>query len=176
MRKKRPLTLLEITAALFLAGILLTTVIHFFHEYAQTEGKIKAIKETVLSRASLQLRLNQIFSQGEAFYTDAYTNSPSSALFFTSSEGIDVDGILYLNQKNELVLEIKEKKELLLQSISELNFRFFNGENWVNSWDKEEEDRPLMLTLCLKEKKIQEPLLFSFFFSCDKPITYQRKS
>ncbi len=174
MRKRRPLTLLEISVALFLAGILLTTVIQFFHEYSQTESKIKAIKKTVLTRATLQLRLNQLFSGGENFYTNIYEDSSSPALFFTVDGGLE-NAVLYLNNNKELILDIYGRKDPLLPNISSAAFRFFDAEEWVDTWDKEEGNHPLMLTLSLQEKNTKEPLVFSFFFPSDKPITYQRK-
>lgn len=152
---RRPLTLLEVLGALFLAGILLSTVLHFFKEYSFTQAKLKLVKETVLERSYLQLRLNQVLSTTENEASiDTYEQSTSNALFFDLPE--ESKGIVYLNKKNALILKIKEEEEVLLENISEATLLLSNN----------------IFKLTLKCKKEKEPLIFSFFLPCDKKITY----
>ncbi len=179
--------------ALFLAGILLTTTLHFFQEYAKTQTKLRVAKENVLRRSFLQLRLNQLFTKASLLEKEEVGSSPefyseNEALIFDFENGIDFEPAfsgpliakLYVS-KNELLLEFQAKngatrKEVLLPNIKSVAFKFFDQDegNWVNLWSKEKTMTPPIITLKIQEKKVNEALDFSFFFPSETPITYKK--
>ncbi len=196
-KRKQPLTLLEIVIALFLTGIILTTLLVFFKDYSLTNIKLKTVKEHVLARQTCYLRLNNLFSSMQTpkngtsgFYTDTYNESAKEALFFTFNNGADLDpdfcntlkGVLYLTKGGALHLIIqgeggKTRKEVLFQNLSQFTLQFFDEEekNWSPSWPRSKEKPPLMLKIELPEKKEKEPLVFSFFLPGVHPIIYEEQ-
>lgn len=172
--KRRGLTLLEVLGALFLAGILLSTVLLYFRDYSHTQAKLCGLKQTVLDRSFVQLYLNKFFSKIE---NDLYLEQNS--LIFTLNNGLDpnlhlsgpITGRLYLNEKKELTLKLEgheghSREIMVCDNISSLSFKFFD-KDWKETWDKEEKI-PSILQLYLN-KDIQ----YSFFLPHASEVTYK---
>jgi len=147
--KKRFFTLLEVIIGLFLAAILLTYIFSFFSEITHIEKNMRIASEKVLSKNSLKIKLDTIFSKivdkNAPKEPSFYTLKNGNELYFVYDNGIDpspsfssmVFARLYL-EKNNLILEThpidfftKKKnkpriyrEEILAKNITSLSFIF----------------------------------------------------
>ncbi len=135
---------------LFIAAILLAFSFRFFSEISLMEKKMYSASEKILSKNSLNIKLDTIFSEVSdigLFKKSFYTKDGSLNFIFDS--GIDPDplfssflsGLLYLKDNN-LILETtsaelqldsskpkkiknnKIRKEVLFKNVKELSFEF----------------------------------------------------
>lgn len=190
--KKSSLTLLEVMIALFLAGILLSTVMMGYKKITSAQVKIEKAKAEVLSHQLIEQRLLNIFNhlhvetvvKGKkktvtCLYTQTLADCKGVALICEYDNGVDPDpefchqikSELYLNQKNELCLNSysksgKVRKEVLKNNLSDLRFEFLDlegKESTSHTWDFNRSELPPVVMLALTVKKGTPPVEFAFF-------------
>ena len=172
-RKKRALSLLEVSIALTLTAILLTTLFSNLRHIIQNSAKLQKIKEKIYWQFTLRMRLNQIFETLQSgddkilFYTDehpdAHPDAKGQALYFTFDNGIDPDpdfcqeitGILLHNKNNELCFiavskEGKTRKEVFLKKAKNVSLNFYHPEEkkLLCTWKEKKLPPIIELSIC----------------------------
>jgi hypothetical protein len=168
-------------------------------ESARWETKLDAARNTIDSRASLQTRLQSLFTSitpGE-FYTK------KEDLFFGFDNEVDPDPAfsgaisakVHLDEKNHLVLttwpannEKTSRKEILLHNVDHVEFEFLGKKGtekekmrpinaqyaWRFTWAKTDLATPSSIRLLVWEKNQPDPVRFAFLLPTSEPfITYR---
>lgn len=148
---KRPLSLIEVCIGLALTTILLTSLFSGFRYLMQTGAKMGEVRSSSHPYFVMQMRMHQIFEsipECGLFYTDAHDKANGIALYFIFQNGVDpdpqfcaaIEGALYCNKDDELILELKESRtETLLTKVSSFKMAFFDPKEkaWVETWKKD---------------------------------------
>ncbi len=148
---KRPFSLLEVCIGLALTAILLSSLFSGFRYLMQTGAKTAELRSSLHPYFVMQMRMNQIFQsipEDGLFYTDAHEKAKGMALYFIFQNGADpdpqfcgaVEGALYCNRDDELILELNDKRvETLLTKASPFTMAFFDPKEkaWVEKWKKD---------------------------------------
>lgn len=181
--------------ALFLAGVLLATLMNGYKRITTSQVKLEKAKMEVLSHQLIEQRLLPIFThlkleeeieKGKkkkaipCFYTLTLPDSKGVALILEYDNGTDPDPAFchliksefYLNQKNELCLISYSKmgnkrKEVFKTNIAEIHFRFLDLKGKEPLIDTWEYDREELPPLMELSliQKGQPPVEFAFFIS-----------
>jgi Type II secretory pathway, component PulJ len=179
MKKKRPLSLLEVIIALALSAILLTALFQFFHNYSKSTLQIQAAKAKVLLRQCMHQRLSmelaKVTSGVEGKQTFFQTSIEGVPALVWKTKGEETDPALsgelthmlyYLKGKGVCFSTQpkaqEQRNEVLFAEASGMAFDFFeegSKEGWVKTWEKKEEP-PAMIKLTLFEG--QDQLTFTY--------------
>jgi hypothetical protein len=195
-RKKNFLTLLEISIAIFLLGILLSSLWSMYHRWMVTYQTQQTKQMQVHKILFLKQRLEQISEymsgapsdkentlftpkeKSEGFQTVcfSYQNAPDADPSFNGR----VWSLIYLGPHKKLYLatwgyEEKTRVDVLLDFVDSLSFSYFDPQTniWREDWPDSFEHLPLWMRLKLNEK---DPinLLFRIQHSLE-PILYLDK-
>lgn len=193
MKKRYTLTLLEISLALVLAGILLTLLFQYLGRTVRADIEAVKLEEAKVPLEIIRIRLSRLFEtlsplKGDTlplFYTKKLPKAQNLALHFTTTGNLDPDpdfclGIennLYLSSEGDVCLtssfnQKKRKEQILLQNIASLKFSFYNLDTleWQDSWDKKKPLPPLF-KMILTPKGSSTPEEYVFFLN-NPPIVY----
>ena len=192
-KKKSSLTLLEVSIALFLTGILLTTLVSLYRDWLISFQKVQ--KEEVLAHKYLFLkhRLTQISSllakredpiffsleeniEGFPALCVSYDNAPDPDPSFNGP----VTSTLYVDSQKNLCLKTVSKKneirlEILFHPISSFSLSYFDLQTnlWRDDWPKSFNEIPLWVRFKIESPEEQGPLdwIIQVSFPSD-PILY----
>jgi len=138
MKKRRSLTLIEIAIAMGLGALLMATLFHIQTNLAKSQGQVEKIKQVVMGRQRLRLRLNQIFKANTDF------EYKENCLILKYHNGIDCDRKFSGNVLSTIYLEDEKlclatwrssdlwRVDVLMEEVKTLSFHFFDNEN--NAW------------------------------------------
>jgi len=174
MKKSLSFTLLEVIIAIGLTALLLGILFRYYHQVSINNLKAHQLQQKIFSLSLFQEKLGQIFSQlsfeddeeGETllFCTREIRESVCPALFFKYDNGVDPDpafcdeleGMIYLDQNKCLSLVNRSKngtprKEILLEKIAKISFRFFDtfDNSWKDTWSTEDDSLPTLIELSI---------------------------
>jgi len=191
MKKKYSLTLLEVVIAIALLGLLLTSLFNFFHRGLKTGMKAKELKQKVLQLELFQQRLKNLFShldEESELLLEKHPDAMGLALIVWYEQPVDpefemcgtLQGMVFLNKNKELCLASWSEKgkariEILLDKIDAFKCQLFDHKKgeWVEKWNRDNEDGPVMIAIDLKRKELEMP--FVFFLPESQQITYPSK-
>jgi hypothetical protein len=189
-RKKRfSLTLLEITVAFFLIGILLSSLWGMYHSYLVTYQKNQKTQTAIHRLLFLKERLDKLCMQVASSPSKEDKNS-----VFTPEEKVEgvptvcfsyyhapdpdpafngrVCSLLYMNSIKQMCLatwsnEKTPRIDILLQSVSSFRLNFFDPQTnlWREDWPDNLKHLPLWMRLNTEGK---EPL--ELLFRLDSPV------
>jgi hypothetical protein len=197
MKRKQPLTLLEVIIALSLTSIVLFFLFGFYRDITLGNVEAEKMQEKFFAREKVQMRLMQLFSdllpEGEPrafFYTESAQDGRGMKLFASFNNGMDSDslfsgavsGELFLASNKNLELhffpireEKKERVEVLLENVHKISFKFFDIEKkiWKDQWEKKSASFPAMIEIFIEQEK-HEPLKFAFFLpAAQSPVVFR---
>jgi type II secretory pathway component PulJ len=193
MKKRHPLTLLEVVIAMGLTAVLLGALFRFYYQVSRVNLEAHQMRQKIFSLTLMQEKLRTIFAglpKGEervSFYTEEMENPSQMALFFTYDNGIDPDPAfcdqvkarLYLDEKKQLSLLLAPRKEVLVEGVERMSFRFFDASEkvWKEEWSKQEGELPgwMELTLSFSAKEMKPWTCLLFTQRSDEPIVFMRK-
>ena len=156
IRRKLPLTLIEVCIAFGLVSIISFVLFSTFKNTTKMNIKVEKIKPYVIQRKNVYQRLIQVFSHA---CTDTISISDGE-LQFSFNNGLDreliysglVKGALFVNKDSELVLSIWGKDsvrdEILLKGVKSAD------------WDL---STPGVLLVNVEEEKTAQNIAYSFF-------------
>lgn len=197
-RRKKAITLLEVFIGLGLISILIGSLLTYIRHSAALNHKIQKAEREVLSRAKLQNRLIQIFSNltsqgdsGSNFYTAQEEDLLKLCFYFYN--GIDpekafsgtVKGELFL-EKGRLILErtaIQEKnppkrREVLFHNVNSWHLEFFEDFSPLpkKEWQNDNTKLPAVFKMVLSCKEGE--FVFPFFLLDQEfeGLTYEGKA
>jgi len=144
-KKKRPLSLLEVTIGLTLTAILLTALFSSFRQIIQTNVKLQKARNEMHGYFVLQMRLSQVFESVQ----NSRLQGSETSIHFSFDNGIDPEpefcqkvAALFVANEKELSLKLqsktgKERKEIFLKSPKSLSFSYFDPKEktWVKKWN-----------------------------------------
>jgi hypothetical protein len=166
IKRKAALTLIEVCIALGLMAIIVTTLFSSLLQTIQVSKSLDRVKETALKSSFFYDRLLHIFSHANSS-TVLVDKEEKEKISFIFENGLDpafifsgkTKGLIYLDQHQNLILEISSKdgksvrSEIILSDVQEIN------------WDS---GAPFFLSLGIKfSKDVRRE--FVFFFS-DRPL------
>jgi hypothetical protein len=190
VKKKHPLTLLEVIIAISLLGLLLTGLFNCFHQGFKQKITAKELKQKVLQLELFQQRLKNLFAHldGEADISlEKYPDAYGLALLFSYKQPVDsefdmcgtLQGMIFLNKNKELCLASwsetgKMRNEILLDHMDAFKCRLFDPKKaeWAESWSTNNEESPVMIAIDLKWEGKESPFVF-FFPESNQKITYK---
>ncbi len=162
-------------------GILMSSIFSYLRITSTIQQKIVGAERQILSRAQLQNRLDQIFSQlvpKEENQTNFYLDNRGT-LHFCFDNVIDFDktfsgllnGKLYIDRQ-QLILEISPlceeknaplRREVLFTPLEKFSIEFYENfrEKPENVWPKENNAFPAAIKLIVETTA--EPIVFAFF-------------
>ncbi len=168
VKKKSPLTLIEVVIALGLMAIVFSTLFPFLIQTIRLSKSLETLKSNALSTSYFYSRLLPIFCKADpsSFQLEKDESDAIYKVTFTFENGLDpalifsgkVSASIFTDQNNNLLLSLDSndekmvQQEVLLSNITEL------------SW---EPSLPYFITLKIKREKLP-PREFVFFFS-DRP-------
>jgi hypothetical protein len=182
MKKKRPLSLLEVIIALALSAILLVTLFQFFHHLSVSNIQIQKSKGKILSRQCMHQRLSVAFNNLDIAGKTTLYSSPEQvdgcpALVWKSSQEMDSDErfrgelthMLYFIKKRGLCFSTwsqngASRDEVLYDAPTSMTIHFFedgSAAGWQTEWLKKD-DVPSMIKLSLYEST-PDPITFVYF-------------
>ena len=169
MRKKSSFTLIEVSIALFIIGILLSFLFNFFAQIIKVEKKIKITQHDLIEREHFQVKIKNIFSKISSIDIDDQTitmytpKENEQTLFVIFDNGIDPDpnfsgpilGKFFIKNENfylqtypiinNKIIYDSFREEKVLSSIFSIKY-FFLMENEIS----QEKDSSEKLTKMLK--------------------------
>lgn len=181
MKKKRPLTLLEVAIGMFLVGILLTGLFHFFYQGTKKNIVIREVKQKILQIELFQQKVKNLLHRTKKVWIDSHPAAIGKALFISFEEAADPDptlsgtleGMVYLDENNRLHFVSWPEKttgriETLLDKVKAIKIELFDPKKgiWLETWSPKKEEKPAMLSLTLTRDK-QEKIPFVFFLSSE---------
>lgn len=190
---KRPLTLLEVTIALFLTSFLVVFLFGFFREISMENIEAETFDEKLFPLEKTEMRLGALLSAVEEeekdkpalFYTEF---KGGNELIFSFNNGIDEDPLFsgpiraHLGvSKKQLELHLlpleedrKVRKEILMENVKNVGFSFFHLESkeWKSEWDKESGSLPVMMKVILAKEDGQTFEFVFFLPPSTKPVIY----
>jgi len=195
-KKRRPLTLLEITIGLFLTSILLVFLFGFFRQVTMENIEAAALDEKHFPMQKIEMRLSTLLScvmdeekgKPSSFYTLPISRSPSHQLLFCFQNEMDADPLftgkiraLVTLEKGSLELHLlpledkgKTRKELLMDHVKAVTFDFFDldGKDWSHEWTRDMASLPAMMRINITQEN-KEVMRFIFFLPpSEKPVVY----
>lgn len=192
-KRRRPITLLEVTIALFLTSFIVVFLFGFFREISMENIDAERLDEKIFPLEKTEMRLGALLSAlpeeeketPPLFYTEY---KGGNALTFAFDNGIDEDPLfsgtirasLGLSKKQlELHLlpleeDLKTRKEILMDNVKNIEFGFFHLENkeWERGWDKESGALPAMMKIQLTKEDGQAIEFIFFLPPSTKPVIY----
>ena len=169
MRKKSSFTLIEVSIALFIIGILLSFLFNFFAQIIKVEKKIKITQHDLIEREHFQVKIKNVFSKISSIDIDDQTitmytpKENEKTLFVIFDNGIDPDphfsgpilGKFFIKNENfylqtypiinNKIIYDSFREEKILSSIFSIKY-FFLMENEIS----QEKDSSEKLTKMLK--------------------------
>jgi type II secretory pathway pseudopilin PulG len=186
MRKKRPLTLLEVIIATILLGILLAGLFNIFRQGIKKSIAARDLKQQILQLELFQQKMKNLFTQEKGVWIEQHLEAQGNALFIAFEQKTDSDfemcgdlqGMLFLNAKKELCFASWSEKaslrvETLLDKVDGFTCRLFEAKKgeWASSWPPKKAERPVMASIDLIWNEKQIPFVF-FLASCNEKISY----
>jgi hypothetical protein len=189
-KKKYAITLLEVLIGIILAGIILSFLFSLLRETLIKKQEIAQLKQIVLPREMMRLRINQIIGALSKNTPSIWTEYDSYPKLFFLYKNIDRDpnfcgtvcSMLYLNKNKQLCLSTfseknKERRnEVLLENIHNFTCTLFNPQKaiWQTEWLPEEKQPPDMIRLHLKIDQDTYDMVL-FVTDPENPIPYSIK-
>lgn len=226
LRRKAFMTLLEVLIALGLISILLLVVFSIYRYIDISQLELSNIRSENFNLRYVQSRLARVFSQvvptnvaHQYFYVSESNQAEiqSKSLIFTYDNGSDITAIfsnevigrLFLDKEKNLCLatwhhsgEIKGKKEILLNNVTNLAFAFYApplnqkkiplerqnsivvdaplAGQWNSEWHLSYKEIPVMIKISIVREKLKgralasEPIEFVFPIpNTNHPIVYK---
>lgn len=196
MKKKRPLTLLEVIISLSLTALLLTVLINSATRLFSTRARIESAKQEVLAKTLIQERLSTLFSE-LALHKGLPEKEPQGPLesldgktltLFLENQ-IDPDPSFCGSIKGELFVESEAlifqlagkndtvRKEILLEGVKSISFQFFapfeEPPRLIEAWKDRPGELPAHLILTLTPPLEDKEYQLAFFFpSHDTFVVY----
>jgi hypothetical protein len=197
-KKKYSLTLLELSIALFLTGILLSTLWGLYHHWMVVHLQIQKQEIALHKWLFIKLRLEKLLERmdiipvkgeqasflfsppgglnGFSSVCFSYLNGPDPEFVFNGQ----VRSLLYINENKKLCLttwafERTSRTEILLDSVSSFSLSFFDPQTnlWREDWPDKFAHRPLWMKVDIETtEKID--LIFRLSPSSD-PIFYLKE-
>ena len=192
---KQAFTLLEISIAMVLTGILLSTLWKTYFHWTLVQQQIQKASEHLHRTLYAELRLQHVMKQFDTpppkdqktfLFTpqELMQDLPTLCLCYVNEidpemtfNGL-VRSLLYVNEKRQLCLatwnaEQEARVEVLLDAISSLEFSFFDPQLhlWETQWPESYDHLPLWMRLTVKTPKEEEQLFFQVCHPFD-PILY----
>ena len=187
MKKRRSFTLLEILIALFLMGCLLTSLFSSFFQIAKKSVQNRELKQSFLGLTVFEQKIKHLLTRTKKVWVTTSPEAVGSVLCvqFVSDADVewdriaDVQGMLYLNEKEQLYFVTWDSKgerpraELLFEKMDAFTCRFFDEEKkvWVEQWQEKEKGLPSIISLELSWEGNKIPFTF-FPFREVEPISY----
>jgi type II secretory pathway component PulJ len=199
MKKKKLksyFTLLEVSIAIFLTGILLSSLWGFYHQSYKAQKAMQKELYKTHKELFLHQRLETLFAQiaspeelSSLFTPENSSSFSSPCLGFSYEHRIDPDplfngnarSLLYVDDKKRLNLATWPKNqehcriEILCTKVQELKISFFNQQtnNWQAAWEEEAFPLPLWVKIALKKtgETSFEEYIFRSCYPVD-PIIY----
>ena len=191
-KKKRALTLLEVTVAIFLTGILLSSLWQIYHNWYKSYQKIQSLQLKTHKLFFLKQKLDCLFfltsvpDQGNFLFTpeDLINTYPSLCLSYKGGPDPDIafNGILrsllYVDNLKQLCLstwssDLQNRTEVLSTKISDFEIELFDHQinNWQKTWPETLDHLPLWIRLTIKNEEGSECLTFRSLHP-EGPILY----
>ncbi|GEM_PF-5330353 len=186
IRKKRALTLLEVTIAMVLLGCLLTGLFNVFRQSLQKNMTARELKQNVLQLELFQKKMKTLFSRENGIWISNHPQAKGPSLFFDFHQDVDPDfemcgemqGMLFLNAKKELSLVFwsetdKTRTEILLDEVDAFTCQLFDAKKkeWKTNSQKKGEEIPAMVKITLTCNKKEIPFVF-FLKASEEKIFY----
>jgi len=167
---------------------LLTGLFSFLTDLPKADKYLREKKQKILEVNFLQMRLQQTFSkclfESDVEFQFAFS-SEEKKLSYVLDLGIDrdpdfsgpVNAAIYIDQKNNLIINYsstqdtkKEKYEILLKDVANIDFYFYDFEN--KKWQKNKLQKPDILPKMLKVivNKHSTKIEFAYIFPQTEPI------
>lgn len=186
MKKKRPLTLLEVMFATVLLGFVLTGLFQAFRQGLEKNIAARKLKQKVLQIELFQQKMRNLFASEEGVWIEKHPDSSSPALFIDHEVLVDPDftlcgklqGMLFLNTQKELCFVSwsdtgSSRIETLLDQVEEFKCRLFDVKtaSWECTWPQKKGEEPAMVCIDLKLGEKEIPFVF-FLKKGNEPLIY----
>jgi len=166
-KTKRGFTLIELLLALLILSFVLVCIYQTFQagfaaqKFAEGKSDLYQNGRLALSRLSRELRcsftsadnpnLKFIGEESRIDYVSAYSTTLKEISYFYDKESQAL-------MRREAPVPDEESKRggltsLMAESISELSFHFFDGENWQSVWEDENLPEGIKINLVLEDKE-----------------------
>lgn len=175
-RAKSALTLLEMSIAIFITGILLSSLWGMYHNWYKSYDKAQKTQIKLHRMIFLKHRLEQLFSQVAQpdkrpfLFTPlqntlclCYEGGPDPELAFNKA----IRSLIFLDESKRLCLttfseDRQSRTEVLLDKVSFLEISFFDPQinSWQMIWPEEVDHPPLWVQLKWKRELEEETLIF----------------
>lgn len=193
---KHSFTLLEVTLAIFLTGILLSVLWNLYHRWYQSYLETQQVQQQTNESLLFHHRLHRAFSLFSSpashgngpkfFYTPKGKINAYPSLYFSYANEADpepgfnlcVSSLLYLNSSKELCLltwgkQDQTRHEILLDNVKSFELHFFDPEemDWREDWPETFEQEPIWVRVHIE--RTSHPEIFTFRISrSEEPILY----
>lgn len=191
-KKKNSLTLLEVTIAILLTGILLSSLWQIYHNWYKNYQKVQILQSKSHKLIFLKQKLEGLFFLTSIPDSDNFLFTPKDlvntypSLCLSYKGGADPEpsfnrtlrSLLYVDNLNQLCLatwsdDLQNRIEILSTKISSFEIVFFDHEtkSWQESWPETLEHLPLWIKLHIKTPDGEEKLTFRVLHP-EGPILY----
>ena len=191
-RKKRSLTLLEVTIAVFLTGILLSSLWQIYHNWYKSYQKVQVLQTKTHKVIFIKQKLDELFflasiSEEEGFFftpKDLVNTYPSLCISYKGRPDPEIAfngvlrSLLYVDNLKQLCLatwssDLQNRIEILGRNISFFEMNFFDHQtnSWQADWPETLDHNPLWIRLQITNTDGTNNLIFRGLHP-DGPILY----
>jgi hypothetical protein len=178
--ERRAFLLLEVVVALFLLGVVLTSLFGVYQRMGMAQARIQSVARKQLPKYVLHQRLTSVFS---SLADSARLCTHEGALRFAFDHGVDpqlefrglLQGVLARLPDRTLALTLISSKgaqrtDVLAEVVSSLSFLFYDDEAhaWRADWPAGRQRAPLVLKMVVDGEEY-------VYFTAVPELTHRRK-
>jgi hypothetical protein len=187
MKKKHPLTLLEIVIVMLLMGFLLTGLFNLFYQAMRKHKEVAALKHTLLQVELFEHVVKRLLTESKRVWSTSHSLSPQDVLCLQYipevdrewEAGSEIRGLLYLSGQGDLSFiswaasGAAPHRTVLLDKVEGFACRFFDAKEkeWVSRWPAAQEEMPAILSIEITWGGRKIPFTF-FPFNDKEEILY----
>ncbi len=182
MKRKSPLTLLEVLVCMVLLGTLLTGLFNALWQGLKTSMQAKELKQQTVHIELFQQKMKALFSSATQVWTEKGKKHPCLKVVFMKPadpkfelQG-EVEGTLFLNEKKQLRFSTGLASiETFLRDVSAFQCDLFNPKTaqWTLDYPKGQEQKPAIIRMHITSNDQTTPFVF-FLHPPNKSIDYPR--